>query len=73
MREIKIYCDGCSKNLTGKKSYRLTVQAYNQEPPKDLYATPYYGGPIVQEEIELCPNCYDKFTKYLNHFRLRGE
>ena len=58
MREIKIYCNGCHKDITAKKSYRISLQVMKQEPIKDSAMCLPYNGPLEQEELDLCKHCY---------------
>ena len=73
MREIKIYCNGCHKDITAKKSYRISLQVMKQEPIKDSAMCLPYNGPIEQEELDLCKYCYEKLHKQLSETFLKGE
>lgn len=64
---IQYVCDRCGKTIdeeTSKKNY-ATYEIRKREKSS--------GGFILKSPLDLCPDCYKSFSKWLNERRAEGS
>lgn len=62
MRNIKVFCDGCGIEITGKNLTQGRICEYTIfriSPGTELY----------EEELDLCDSCDEAFYKFIDNFK----
>ena len=72
MREIKIICDHCGKDITCNAKTEICAHIHKYASAKDYAfgAQPFQTGDHI--ELHLCPNCYKNLDEIVRNY-LKGR